>query len=53
MHSSFTFLVNFIPKYSIIFDAIVNRIVSLIFLLDSQLLVYLTALFYKDTSLLG
>ena len=38
MDRSFTFLVNFIPKYFIIFDAILNGIAFLISLLDNVLL---------------
>ena len=39
-YKSFTFLVTFIPKYVIIFDAIENGIVFLISTLDNSLLVY-------------
>ena len=39
-YRSFTSLVKFIPKYFILFDAIVNGIVFLISLSDSLLLVY-------------
>ena len=38
MYRSFTYLVTFIPKHFIIFDAIVNGIIFLISLSDSSLL---------------
>ena len=40
VYRSFTSLVKFIPKYFIVFDAIVNGIVFLYFFSDSLLLVY-------------
>ena len=39
----FTSLVKFIPRYFILFDVILNRIVLLLFLFDSSLLVYRNA----------
>ena len=39
-YMGFTFLVKFIPRYFIPFDAIINRTVFLISLSDSSLLVY-------------
>ena len=43
MHRSFASLGGFIPKYFTFFVAIVNEIVSLIFLSDLSLLVYRNA----------
>ena len=43
MYRSFTFLVKFIPRYFILFDAIRNVIVFFISLSDSLLLVYKNA----------
>ena len=43
MYRSFTFLNKFIPKYFIVFDAIVNGIIFFISFSDSLLLVYKNA----------
>ena len=43
VYGFFTFLVKFIPKYFIIFDAIANEIVFFISFSDSLLLVYSNA----------
>ena len=43
VHKSFTFFDKFIPNYFILFGAIVNGIVSLIFLSYCPLLVYRNA----------
>ena len=40
MHRSFTYLVKVMPKYFIIFNSIVNGIVSFISFSDSSLLLY-------------
>lgn len=42
MYISFTPWVKFIPKYSIVFDTIINRIVFLICFFNNSLLVYKT-----------
>ena len=43
VYRSFTSLVKFIPRYFILFDAVINEIVFLICLSDSSLLVYRNA----------
>ena len=42
-YRSFTALSRFIPRYFILFDVIINRIISLISLSDFSLLVYRNA----------
>ena len=45
-YRSFTFLDQFIPRYFILFDAVVNGIISLISISDLSLLVYGKAIYF-------